>query len=164
MGVLREIVSTLMMIAAIAVAAYSLSGTWPVMVAVETESMVPHINPGDLVFITKRVNITTYEEGVKINYESFGGYGDVIVYMPDGDPRKIPIIHRCMKWVEKGDKMPFWNYTVTYSGYATLGDNNRGVYDRVLVKEDWVVGVAVFKIPYIGYIPIAFYRLIGIGG
>ena len=45
-------------------------------------------------------------------------------------------------------------------GYITLGDNNHGVYDQEApsicylepVQKDWILGIARFKVPYLGYL------------
>ena len=66
---------------------------WPPMVVVESESMmhaedseVGVIDTGDLVLVKKtsgRGDITTYIEGKKRDYKTYGEYGDVIIYAGD---------------------------------------------------------------------------------
>ena len=169
---IKEIVSTLVIALMVAVIGYTLTGTWPFMVAVQSGSMEPHLNIGDVVFLVSpdRTQIITWVKGKMINYKSFGDYGDVIVYYPNGDRSKTPIIHRVIAWVNKGDKIPilengrlvYSNVVAKTSGYITQGDNNPypdqlavlpGTNEVILpVNKSWIIGVAKFKIPYIGYL------------
>ncbi len=176
---IRDLVSTLIIVAVIIGLGVAISGTWPFMVAVESESMEPHLYPGDVVFLlgVDRVGITTWEEGVKDHYMSFGDYGDVIVYKPNGFGK--PIIHRAIAYVHKGDRIPvLYNGKLVYSneiaqsdGYITQGDNkitNRipdqlaparvsPIGEKILpVKKEWIIGVAKFRIPLIGYLRLIF--------
>jgi signal peptidase len=96
---------------------------------------------------------------------TFGDYGDVILYRPYGQESITPIIHRAMYRVEAGE--PMWENgpAAPYSGYITKGDNpvtNRH-YDQegqisyyVPVKDEWVIGVAKYRIPYLGHIRLLF--------
>ncbi|MDI6888531.1 MAG: signal peptidase I [Methanocellales archaeon] len=159
-GLAKDVVFAVTVVAVIASLAYLLAGTWPVMVAVESGSMMPHMYRGDVVFIQgiSRTNIITYRVGKEINYTSFGDYGDVIVYRPDGNPNVMPIIHRAMYWVDVGDMVPD-GARAPHSGYITKGDHNSG-YDQPglsgPVKPEWIVGVAKARIPWIGYFRLAF--------
>jgi signal peptidase len=172
---IRDLLSTLIIVAVIIGAGVAITGTWPFMVAVESESMVPHMYPGDVVFLLSpdRVGIKTWVEGVKEGYRSFGDFGDVIVYKPNGYGK--PIIHRAIAYVHKGEKIPvLQNGKLVYSnevaendGYITQGDNSitNRIPDQLApaqlspigekikpVKKEWVIGVAKFRIPLIGYI------------
>ena len=73
-------------------------GLWTPMVAVESGSMEPHMQVGDIIFIKSvdRVDIITNEEGKNSGYKSFEDYGDVILYRPYGQEGVTPIIHRAM--------------------------------------------------------------------
>jgi len=95
---IKDVVTTLITVAVIIGIGIVLTGTWPFMVAVESGSMEPHMHRGDVVFLVSpdRTKIITWEEGKKIGYKSFGDYGDVIVYYPNGDKSRTPIIHRAM--------------------------------------------------------------------
>ena len=74
--------------------------------------------------------------------------GEVIVFW---SARKVPIIHRVVKkWQENG---------IYY--FQTKGDNNRisikdPSLDETRISQDKVIGNAVFKIPFFGYIKIWF--------
>jgi signal peptidase len=126
--------------------------------------MEPHINIGDLVLITRPTNIITQEQGQASNYKSFGEYGDVIVYYPNGDHSATPIIHRAMYWVNAGDRLPNSNQTAANAGYITKGDAN-SEYDQPLllggapplepVKPEWIIGKATFAVPGLGELRLA---------
>ena len=132
-------------------------------VAVESGSMIPHINIGDVVIIQSydRTDIVTYDEGLQSDYESFDYSGDVILYYKYGDTEATPIIHRAMYWVDIGDPMWTNGPPAPHAGYITKGDNkvtNTQVDQATKIsklqpiKEEWVIGVARWKIPLIGYV------------
>ncbi|AIY89424.1 signal peptidase I [Geoglobus acetivorans] len=158
-GLIKDILTTLIIVGVIAGGGYLLTGTWPFMVAVQSGSMEPNLHIGDVVFLVspEKKEIVTYLEGKENGYKKFGDYGDVIVYRPNGDSSRTPIIHRAITFVHKGEKIG--SYVAENDGYLTKGDNNP-VMDQPLlskpVKKEWIVGVAVFKIPYIGYFRLLF--------
>ncbi|WP_440954040.1 S26 family signal peptidase [Methanosarcina sp. Mfa9] len=142
-------------------------GLWTPMVAVESGSMEPHMQVGDIIFIKNidRVELVTNEDGESSDYESFGNYGDVILYRPYGQEGVTPIIHRAMYHVEAGD--PMWENgpIAPYSGYITKGDNpvTNKHFDQegqisyhVPVKEEWIIGTAKYRIPYLGHVRLLF--------
>jgi|ERR1035437_4001804 signal peptidase len=140
-------------------------GLWTPMVAVESESMDPHIQIGDIVFMKSidRVNIITNEEGKKSGYRSFKNYGDVILYHPNGAEDVTPIIHRAMYRIKAGEPMWESGPLAQYSGYITKGDNvvTNQYFDQQgdisgLVKDKWIIGTAQYRIPYLGYIRLLF--------
>ncbi|RUM34657.1 MAG: S26 family signal peptidase [Archaeoglobus sp.] len=161
------------------------------MVAVESGSMTPHLNIGDVVVIVSpsKKSIVTWVEGKKINYKSFGDYGDVIVYYRKGNRDLTPIIHRVITWVNKGQPIVGINRTTgklgelriyhnmlvitnkpigkviiaRSSGYITQGDHNPIPDEPELtppVKPNWILGVAVYRIPYAGYPRLIIQKLI----
>lgn len=159
-GIVKDVASTLAIVAIILGIGFALTGTYPFMVAVESGSMVPHMHRGDVVFLVSpdRTDIVTWNEGLKGGYTSFGDYGDVIVFKPNGDEDRTPVIHRAMAWVEKGTKLPN-GQTASHSGYLTKGDHNPVIDQPSLtspVKEGWVVGVAKVKVPAVGYFSLMF--------
>lgn len=178
---LREMLSSIAIVIIIGLILFGLSGVWPPMVAIESGSMEPNMEIGDLVFVTEpdrfapntpdnEVSIITYREGDEANYRNFGSYGDVVVFMPP-DRRGPPIIHRAMFYVNEGEDWhnransdyiqadnceELQNCPATNDGYITKGDNNIK-YDQASgqaepVKKKWITGVARFRIPYLGYI------------
>ena len=166
LALLRDILVALLVVALVISIVWAYTGSVTPLVAVESGSMEPHINIGDVVLtrMTDRVQIVTYNEGKAINYQNFGNYGDVIVYRPNGDMNATPIIHRAMYWVNAGDRLPN-NQTAANAGYITKGDNNQE-YDQPLllggtpplepVKPEWIIGVAQQPaIPWIGDLRLA---------
>ncbi|MDG6244664.1 MAG: signal peptidase I [Methanolobus sp.] len=158
----RDIITVLLAVLIFASFSQVVFGMWTPMVAVESGSMEPHMNVGDIVFIQSidRTQVITYDEGAK-KYSSFKNYGDVILYKPYGQEGVTPIIHRAMYYVEEGEQMWEGGPAAPHPGYITKGDNeitNR-YYDQqgqvsylLPVKEEWVIGVARYRIPYIGYL------------
>jgi signal peptidase len=160
-----SLAEVLLIVALVVSVAYAATGTWHVGFAVESGSMEPHMQVGDLILVQapQRTTITTYEEGKLIGYTSFHNYGDVIIYRPNGLSSATPIIHRVMDWVEEGEKMPDGR-PAPHAGYITKGDHNSGYDQQSLqvkvdhaliavepVKPEWVVAVAKVRIPYLGY-------------
>jgi signal peptidase len=82
------------------------------MVAVESGSMEPVMERGDLVFIVdadryagdaaETGGVVTGQAGAAAGHRSFGDYGDVIVFDPP-NRNGAPIIHRAKFWVEDGE-------------------------------------------------------------
>lgn len=158
-GFLKDIAFALVIVAVIIGALCVYAGTWPPIVDVTSGSMEPHLEKGDLVFIQglDSGSIKTYEGNESIGYFSFGETGDVIVYRPGGNG--TPIIHRVIRYVTEGAPMWYGGPPAPYSGYITLGDANDGECDQMTdisygqpVKPEWIVGIARYRIPYLGYL------------
>jgi signal peptidase len=178
---IREILSSVAIVLAVGLILFGVSGVWPPMVAVESGSMEPNMEVGDLVFVTEPgrlapdaadngVGVVTYDVGERVDYRTFGSYGSVVIYQPPGRTAS-PIIHRAMFHVEAGENWydradsayhnaescnDLRNCPAPHDGYITLGDNN-GVYDQARgiaepVKREWVTGVARVRVPYLGYV------------
>jgi signal peptidase len=156
----RDLLFVAAVILAVMVVSYLTLGVFGVpAVSVISGSMEPHMKKGDLVIYKSpdRTNIITYQEGATSGYESFENYGNVILYNKNGDTNQIPIIHRALYWVETGEPMWDGGPSAPYSGYITKGDNNRAIdqaspiSDRRPIKEEWVMGVSLWRIPWLGY-------------
>ena len=178
---LRELLSSLAIVLVIGVLLFAVSGVWPPMVAVESGSMEPNMQVGDLVFVTEPgrispdvanndVGVVTADVGETVSYQSFGKYGSVVIYQPPSRGGS-PIIHRAMFHVEAGENWydraderyhtadsctELRNCPAPRSGFITLGDNN-GAYDQASglaepVAAEWVTGVARARVPYLGYV------------
>ena len=153
----REVVSSLAIVAAIGLLLFAVSGLWPPMVAIESPSMAPNMQTGDLVFVMEEhrfaggaargdTGVVPHRAGAAAGYKEFNEYGDVIVYRPDGDPNAVPIIHRARFWVNDGENWydkanqaylggaenceELANCPAPHGGFITKGDNN-GLYDQV---------------------------------
>lgn len=156
-----DIASSIFVVAAIGGLLFAASGVWPPLVAIESGSMNPHMQQGDLVFVMEEQRfpgpgaepesgVVTAATGAETGYRMFGEYGDVIVYQPNGDDSETPIIHRAMLWVEDGenwyeradpdyrgnaDDCQELNYCpAPHAGFITKGDNpvSNDRYDQVM--------------------------------
>lgn len=158
----RDIVSVILAVMAFAVVSQAVFGMWTPMVAVESGSMDPHMKIGDIVFIQSidRTQIITNQDASP-DYMSFEMQGDVILYRPYGQEGVTPIIHRAMYYVEAGEPMWDGGPIAPHSGYITKGDNKRTnmyfdqqgqISYQQPVKEEWIIGVARYRIPYAGHL------------
>jgi signal peptidase len=222
----KDIIFVVVVVGGVSLISQVLLGLWTPMVAVESGSMVPNMNIGDIIIVQgiSRTDVITWEEGKARGYRSFNNPGDVILYRPYGKEKlgvldiipgilgigssgdkATPIIHRAMRWVEKGEPMWDGGPPAPFAGYITKGDHNevidqmagrilgvpnyayirehperfRETADGILidretglviyshgntsyvtdgisyltpVRKEWVIGVARYRIPYVGYI------------
>ncbi len=161
-GLFKDLLFVLAVVVIFAAVSKVALGLYTPMVAVESGSMIPHIQIGDIIFVQslERTEIITYKEGKQRNYTSFDNYGDVILYKPLGREGATPIIHRAMYYVNQGDPMWYGGPPAPFAGYITKGDNNRTnfAYDQqgnispgIPVKKEWIIGVARFgRLPVLG--------------
>ncbi|WP_369684843.1 S26 family signal peptidase [Halalkalicoccus sp. NIPERK01] len=184
--VVREFLVSVGAVLLVGLLLFSLSGVWPPMVAIESGSMEPNMQPNDLVFITDNdrfvedaahgdTGVVTYEAGRETGYQKFGDYGDVIVFEPNGNDRQVPIIHRAHFWVEEGENWydradpdhvgnadscaELRNCPAPNDGFITKGDNQvtNQRYDQARglsgpVQEEWVIGTAEIRVPWLGWV------------
>lgn len=166
-GLLRDLLFVLIVVVMFSSISYIVMGRLSPMVAVESGSMIPHIQIGDIIFVESvdRTKIITYNEGKETGYSTFDEYGDVILYKPRGKDGVTPIIHRAMFYVNEGEPMWLGGPPAPFAGYITKGDNPKtnSAYDqqgsispRIPVKPEWVIGVARFdRIPWLGCVSLA---------
>jgi signal peptidase len=173
-GLIRDFIFVILAVTIFASISHIALGLWTPMVAVESGSMIPHIQIGDIIFVESidRTQVITYETGRKIGYASFDDYGDVILYRPYGRPGVTPIIHRARYYVETGD--PMWpdGPAAPYAGYITKGDNinTNPFYDQQgsisfnqPIKKEWIIGVARFyRVPLLGYVSLIPRKMLGV--
>ncbi len=173
-GLLKDFLFVASVVVIFASVSHVALGLWTPMVAVESGSMIPHIQIGDIIFVESidRTEIITYEIGKEKDYTSFGDYGDVILYRPYGKEGVTPIIHRARYYVEKGEPMWPGGPSAPNSGYITKGDNTitNPSYDQQgsisydqPVKKEWIIGVARFyRIPVLGYVSLIPRKILGV--
>lgn len=125
---------------------FAFTHNWPPAYVVEsvsmqhgTEDKVGLINAGDLVLAEKAPNstIVPYVTGYQTDVKTYGEYGDVILYHPNGESRGTPIVHRAIlflewngtgKWYDAPDLRGLTcvaNTTVPSSGLYYATDNAR---------------------------------------
>jgi signal peptidase len=126
--------------------------------------------------------LQTWTEGNKTGYQKFENYGDVIIYQPNGAKNPVipipflssgvhPIIHRAITKADTADLPKYLSldleniskYYAPHGGYITKGDNNKNI-DQVAVyqglgviepvKDEWIIGKALFTVPLVGYLPL----------
>ncbi|MFC3959680.1 S26 family signal peptidase [Halovivax cerinus] len=153
----RDIVSSVGLVMLIALVLFGVSGVWPPLVAVESGSMEPNMQTGDMIFVVEDerlvgdgaiedTGIVTQGVAGETGHEKFNRPGDVIIFRPGGSDYATPVIHRASFWVERGENwvqtkadpqyvngascsdLP--NCPAPYAGFVTKGDANRG-YDQV---------------------------------
>jgi len=100
-GLFRDVLFVVAVVAIFSSVSHVALGLWTPMVAVESESMIPHIQIGDIILVESvdRKEIITYMEGKQLNYTSFDNFGDVILYKTYGREEVTPVIHRAMYFV-----------------------------------------------------------------
>ncbi|GFO97886.1 peptidase S26B, signal peptidase [groundwater metagenome] len=163
-GLFRDVLFVIAVVAVFASVSRVALGLWTPMVAVESGSMIPHIQIGDIIFMESidRTGIVTYRDGEQSGYSSFDNYGDVILYRPFGRDGVTPIIHRAMYYVEEGESLWDGGPPAPHAGYITKGDNSKtnpsfdqqgSISYLQPVKKEWVIGVARFgRVPVLGCI------------
>ena len=155
----------------VAVVVAALAGAWPPFVAVESGSMAPEVERGDLVVVTSTDRFPwgglagAAEPGAPA---TFGRAGDVVVFDPPNDGHR-PIMHRIAfrvtageDWTDRadpalleGDCLTITACPAPYDGYVTYGDAN-GEYDQSagiapVVREEWITAKALFAVPDLGW-------------
>jgi signal peptidase len=135
----RDLLWVIGVVGGIAILLFLFCGTWPAVVTIESGSMIPNMNIGDLVVVVQKdrfSELQTWDDGKVSGYKKFGDYGDVIIYRPNGITdmwasvgllplsKQHPIIHRAMTWIPAGDPIPtyinIYRGSVTPTGYLPL--------------------------------------------
>ncbi len=154
--IVRDILTSVAIVAVIGLILFGISGIWPPLVAVESGSMEPNMERGDLVFVVDDdrfvgddpidgTGVVTLENGQESGHDKFGMYGDVVVFQPGGSETATPVIHRAHFWVDEGDDWvaqadpeiigedvtcdDVQTCPAEHEGFITKGDNNAG-YDQ----------------------------------
>jgi signal peptidase I len=190
----RDVLSSVAIVAVVGLLLFGISGIWPPLVAVESGSMEPNMERGDLIFVVADdrfvgddpaggTGVVPLEAGEENGHDTFGKPGDVIIFEPNGDEFRTPVIHRAHFWVEEGED---WVETqadeeyvggasceqiqtcpASHDGFITKGDANpyydqyqRGA-DTDVVSPEWISGKASFRIPWLGYVRLTFDSIMG---
>jgi signal peptidase I len=204
----RDILVAVLVVLLILSFLWGYTGQWfgAPMVAIESGSMmhanepfgrVGYIDAGDMVLLVRvheesdivvRGGNETGQNHIKNGFESYGDYGDVIVYRKYGRTDEEQIIHRAICWVEvnENDKYTVEEYGIynkdsitipqlglskyrpSHSGYITKGDNpltndrcdQAGGICSEPIKFDWVTGKARGELPWIGTVNLLFNDII----
>lgn len=209
-SIARDVVIALLAVFVILMLLWGYTGQWfaAPMVAIESGSMehqppnypaapfgrLGTIDAGDMVLVQKvmkRSDVVPHGgpiEGAQAQngWQSYGNYGDVIIYKPMGRTDVSQIIHRAMCWVDVYSKDGETTYTIldygvynettltipqlglhnrdpgwTQSGFLTKGDNNE-ICDQISdicpqpVLVSWISGKARLEIPWLGTINLFF--------
>ena len=181
--VVRDAAGTALAVAVVAALLFVVTGVWPPMVAVESGSMEPHMERGDLVVVADPVRFGADggAAGVRPAREApsgsrtLGARGDVIVFSSPTLPG-TPIIHRAHFYVEDGENWydeanpayippgvdscaELTACPAPHAGFITKGDANTQ-YDQVngnspIVTTDRIRSEAQITIPLLGYVRLA---------
>ena len=156
------------------------TGAWPPLVAVESSSMSPSVERGDLVVVTaadrfpwgEPVGSDPIGDPRTAPPERFGRAGDVVVFTSPVDPDR-PILHRVAfhvsagdDWTKRGDPAmveetcdDLGTCPAPYDGYVTYGDANdrydQSVGIAPVVHEDLIHAKALVAIPVVGHLRLA---------
>jgi len=144
-GWVKDIIFVIAVVGGISLLSQLVLGLWTPMVAVESGSMVPNLNIGDIVLVqgASRTEITPWDQAEKTGYTAFNNPGDVILYRPygkaslnlfdqlkmllgwaPGKDKATPIIHRALSYVNEGEPMWQDGPSAPFSGYITKCDHN----------------------------------------
>jgi signal peptidase I len=114
---------------------FAYTQNWPPVYVVESESMqhgssdiLGLINTGDLVLAQKvdPSQITTYVFGQRTGYSTYGEYGDVVLYNPNGIA-STPVIHRAILYLEYNPTTQ--GYNASFPAGTPCGTEANAVYN-----------------------------------
>ncbi|WP_418282215.1 S26 family signal peptidase [Halorubrum sp. DTA98] len=166
-----DVVRPVLLVAVATLLIVAIAGAWPPLVAVETGSMEPTVERGDLVVVTATDRfpwggVSAGDEPVRA--APADGGGDVIVFsVPDDDGP--PILHRVAfaveageDWTRRGDDgliggdcRELRHCPAPHDGYVTRGDAN-DEYDQSagiapVVRPEWIHSKALVSLPSLGW-------------
>ena len=208
-SIIRDILVAFLVVFIILIILWSYTGQWfgAPMVAIESGSMmhlneefgrIGYIDAGDMVLLVKvndKSDILTRGsdyDGEKAKglggFQSYGDFGDVIIYKKYGKTDEDQIIHRAICWIELNEdetysvpeygiidvnsvsinEIGLINYRPSHSGFITQGDNpltndrcdQAGGICSEPIKPEWITGKARFELPWIGTINLLFNDII----
>ena len=143
LGVGRDLLLAFIVVIIVMAILFAYCKIWPPMVVVEsgsmqhsdTRSFIGVIDTGDMVFVKKvegSDELLTYVEGEATEYSTYGDFGDVVIYQPNGDKNRTPIIHRLVVWVEinRPHASSTNGETINFDDY-TFNVPSLGIYDSI---------------------------------
>ncbi|MDD4307496.1 MAG: S26 family signal peptidase [Thermoplasmata archaeon] len=153
----RDILIAFTIVVIVMLVLWAYCGIWPPMVVVESGSMqhsedrsfVGVIDTGDMVFVKtvdSKDDVVTYVDGEATNYAHYGAFGDVVIYRPNGDEGRVPIIHRAVIWLELNDSavsddfngIDYANYTFDIPSLGKYNTTDNIVLENYGHEEEWV--------------------------
>ena len=207
-SIIRDIIVAFLVVLILLIILWSYTGQWfgAPMVAIESGSMmhldegfgrIGYIDAGDMVLLvkvnekndilTRGSNLGGEEAKGLGGLQTYGDYGDVIIYKKYGRTDEDQIIHRAICWIEYYNntysvkeygienensitisELGLHNYRPSHSGLITQGDNpitndrcdQAGGICSEPIKPDWITGKARFELPWIGTINLLFNDII----
>jgi signal peptidase len=208
-SIIRDILIAFLVVFILLIILWSYTGQWfgAPMVAIESGSMmnlnegfgrIGYIDAGDMVLLVKvneKHDILTRgsQYGGEMakglgGFQTYGDYGDVIIYKKYGKTDEDQIIHRAICWIEYNEDNTYTikeygiedvnsitinelglnNYRPSHSGFITQGDNpltndrcdQSGGICSEPIKTEWITGKARFELPWIGTINLLFNDII----
>lgn len=208
-SIIRDIIVAFLVVFILLMILWSYTGQWlgAPMVAIESGSMMHldegfgrfgFIDAGDMVLLVKvneKNDILTRGSnlgGEKARglggFQTYGDYGDVIIYKKYGKTNEDQIIHRAICWIDYNEDKTYSvkeygiedvnsitinelglnNYRPSHSGFITQGDNPKtndrcdqaGGICSEPIKTEWITGKARFELPWIGTINLLFNDII----
>jgi len=153
-GLLRDFLFVLAVVIIFASVSKIALGLYTPMVAVESGSMIPHIQIGDIIFIesAQRAEIITNEAGKEMDYSSFSDMA-MSYYTNLKEKRELHNYSSRHVLCRKRRSHVDERTTCPYAGYITKGDNSKtnAAYDQQgsisylqPIKKEWVIGKAIF--------------------
>jgi signal peptidase len=135
--ILKDVIIAFIIVIIIISSIYIYTGNWPPVVVVESDSMqhsddesfLGVIDTGDLVLvkaIESENDVIPYMKGKRTGHETYGEYGDVLIYRKNGYTDTTPVIHRAIVWLR-------YNQTGNSFDIPELKYHNAGE------DEDWYV-------------------------
>ena len=110
----------LAILAVLLVSLYAYTSNWPPVYVVESNSMqhgsgdhLGVLNAGDIVLAEKvgSSQIVPYVQAIGTGYTTYGEYGDVLLYYPNGSTSLTPIIHRAIIYLQYDPHSGTYNAT-----------------------------------------------------
>ncbi len=163
---IKNVIFLVIIIGITIINSYLILGLWPPIVTINSGSMMPNLNNGDIVIVqgASRTNIIPWDEAEKNGYYAFNYPGDVILYRPYGKKmpsswdkisilfgetmpldKAYPIICRALTYVQQGEPMWKDGPKAPFSGYITKGDHN-DVIDQMAGRIYGMANLSYLKI------------------